>query len=200
MLSSIHPLGERARHNRWSVTVGAFALAATGGGAALGALCGALGLALRPLPGRVVAALALMGSAVALAADLRLRGLRLPHWRRQVDEDWLDTYRGWVYGAGFGAQLGVGFATVITTGAVHLTFLLALLTRSPLAGAAVGAAFGLGRGLSLLAGRRARAPDSLRRLHVRLDGRRRVAGRVTAATLAAVGLGAVVVLSTGAGA
>src|SRR5215218_7421258 len=106
MLSCIHPLGERVRHNRWGLTVGAFTVAATVGGGALGAICGAVGLVLRPLAVEVVVALGLAGAAVALAGDLRLRGLRLPHWRRQVDEDWLDQYRGWVYGAGFGAQLG----------------------------------------------------------------------------------------------
>jgi hypothetical protein len=35
-------------------------------------------------------------------------GSGCPSWQRQVDERWLTTYRGWVYGAGFGFQLGAG--------------------------------------------------------------------------------------------
>src|SRR4051794_16357363 len=101
MLTSISPLGERARGNRWSVTVAAYLLGSLLGGAALGALLGAVGeLLLGPLP--LIAA----GVCVAAAAA-DLAGL-LPRGSRQVDETWLNRYRGWVYGFGFGAQLGVG--------------------------------------------------------------------------------------------
>ena len=37
MLSSIHPLGERARNNRWSVTAGSFTIASTLVGSLIGA-------------------------------------------------------------------------------------------------------------------------------------------------------------------
>ena len=78
---------------------------------------------------------------------------RRPPWpvHRQVDDGWLARYRGWVYGAGFGFQLGLGVVTIVTTAAVPAAWLLALLTASPVAGAAVGLAFGLGRGLPVLA-------------------------------------------------
>ena len=33
-------------------------------------------------------------------------GFRLPSHTRQVNEAWLDEYRGWVYGGGFGWQIG----------------------------------------------------------------------------------------------
>jgi len=68
---------------------------------------------------------------------------RLPTVRRQVNEDWLRRYRSWVYGVGFGAQLGVGFATIVSVSAVYLAFSAALLASSPLGGALVGGAFGL---------------------------------------------------------
>ena len=77
--------------------------------------------------------------------DVGAGGLRLPTVRRQVNEDWLRRYRGWVYGVGFGAQLGVGFATIASLSAVYLTFSAALLASSPQAGALIGGAFGLTR-------------------------------------------------------
>ena len=43
MLSSIHPLGERARNNPWWLTVGAFTLASVTAGSMVGAALGLLG-------------------------------------------------------------------------------------------------------------------------------------------------------------
>ena len=110
MLTSISPLGERARGNRWPVTVAAYVLGSGVAGAAVGGVLGLLGdLLLRPLP--------LVAAAVCLAAAAAdLAGL-LPRGSRQVDEDWLVRYRGWVYGLAFGGQLGVGVATIVTSAA-----------------------------------------------------------------------------------
>lgn len=188
MLSSIHPLGERVRHNRWWLTVSAFALGSMLGGMVAGGLAGALGVPLRGLPDGAVVVVALVAVAIAILADAAPRRIQLPDWHRQVNEDWMERYRGWVYGAGFGLQLGAGFLTIVTTGAVHLTFLLALLTRSPLRGAVVGATFGLVRGLSPLVAVRTRDVDSLRRLHHRLDRARPIAQRATLVGMAGVGL------------
>lgn len=55
--------------------------------------------------------LAALAGLAGLALDLGLGALRLPGPARQVDEDWLARYRGWVYGAGFGTQLGLGVVT-----------------------------------------------------------------------------------------
>ena len=54
-------------------------------------------------------------------------------------------YRGWVYGLGFGFQLGAGVVTVVTVSAVYATFLSALLSGSVMVGALIGGAFGLVR-------------------------------------------------------
>jgi hypothetical protein len=70
---------------------------------------------------------------------------------RQVNETWIGSFRGWVYGGAFGLELGLGVFTYVVTWGVHATFLAALLTSSPLAGALVGATFGIGRSLSVLA-------------------------------------------------
>jgi len=161
MLSSISPLGERARASRWWVTTTAYVLGSLVGGLALGGLAGLLGSAVpdsvrsSPWALGLAAALLLLG----LALDLRVGGLTLPSWRRQVDEQWLTRYRGWVYGVGFGAQLGFGLVTIITSSTTYAVVLLAFLSGSPVAGLLLGGVFGLVRALPsvLMAGVRDRA-------------------------------------------
>src|SRR5947209_18623871 len=112
MLASINPLGERARDRRWGVTVGAYVLTSTVAAAGLGALLGAAGTTLRPST-HATAAVVVALTGLALAFDLGVAGLRLPTVHRQVDKDWVARYRGWVVGAGFGAQLGLGVVTIV---------------------------------------------------------------------------------------
>src|SRR5947207_13511533 len=101
MLSSITPLGERGRNNRFAVAASFFVVGSIVGGTATGAVAGALGqFVLRTAPtvdGLVIVVVALVGAAL----DARLRGLRLPTVTRQVEERWLHKYRRWVYGLGF---------------------------------------------------------------------------------------------------
>ncbi len=106
MLASITPLGERSRGFSWNLTASAFALGAMGAGAGSGALLGALGSLLPTGAGwRSVAVVAVLAS--ALLVDATPLRTRVPSSRRQVNEDWLGRYRGWVYGVAFGAQLGL---------------------------------------------------------------------------------------------
>lgn len=171
MLSTITPIGERGRNHRWASTAAWFIAGAVLGGAtlALGAAGLAAGVAAVDLSGTarvgIVAALA----AVTLASDLNLGGFRLPSHTRQVNEVWLDQYRSWVYGGGFGWQIGVGLATYVTTSAVYLLIAASALTASPLAAFLVVTAFGLVRGLAVLLGRGLTSPDRLLSLHRRLD-------------------------------
>src|SRR6476646_6369229 len=170
MLGSITWLGESGRNARWWVTVSWFGAGAVAAGALVGWLMGWLGTALTGAVGSRQAALALALLAVAgVAVDLRLGGLRLPTVRRQVDDRWLARYRGWVYGVGFGFQLGLGVVTVVTTAAVYLAFAAAALSGSPVAGALIGAVFGAVRWLSVLPGGWVRRSADL----VRMDGRLR---------------------------
>src|SRR5205085_6497289 len=118
MLASITPRGEQGRRTRWGRTVTAFVIASTLGGALSGVVAGAIGwLVLRDVSwnGRIGFVAALL----ALGLVLDLLG-RVPGPRRQVDESWLDRYRGWVYGAGFGFQLGTGVVTIVTNSAVYV--------------------------------------------------------------------------------
>jgi hypothetical protein len=174
MLSSITPLGERGRNNRWWLTTAAYAIGSVLGGASIGGLCGAVGwLAAAPfggagsLPATVpLAVLAAVGVLGALA-DLGAGRLRVPSIQRQVNENWIGTYRGWVYGIGFGYQLGLGVATIVTSAITWVALTAAVLTGSVLGGVIVGATFGLARAAPLLLAARVRHPGALRALHRR---------------------------------
>ena len=79
-----------------------------------------------------------------------------------MNEEWLNRYCGWVYGLGFGAQLGTGVLTIVTISAVYVSLLAALLSGSFAVGEALGAALGAARWLSALPGVHAPGPrDSL---------------------------------------
>src|SRR5256885_4112844 len=157
MLSSITPFGERGRHNRFAVTATAFVIGAISGGTALGVLAGLLG---SWLPARSAGVDALLVVVIALTGAV-LDATRLPTIRRQVNEDWLGRYRGWVYGFGFGVQLGFGVLTIVTSAATYAAIAFALLSGSAAAGALIGFTFGFLRGLSLLLASHIQTPDAL---------------------------------------
>lgn len=171
MLSSITPLGERGRRQRWWLTVTAYVVGSLLGGAALGTALGAVGSVLHGLGlGPVgVATVALVVAAVALVYDALGARLRLPRYGRQVNEDWMAMYRGWVYGLGFGLQLGAGLTTIVTAALVYVVFALCLVSGSWAVGLALGATFGAVRGLVVLAGRGVQTPDELMAFHRRLQ-------------------------------
>lgn len=159
MLASISPLGERARGNRWPLTATAYAAGSVLGAALIGAALGGAGSVL-PVTGSVRWAVA--GVAVLAGAWDLLVGRPVPGVRRQVDENWLRRYRGWIYGLGFGFQLGAGFATVVATATVYAWMAAAVLTRSAIPGAALGAVFGFTRAAMLVTVRSVEEPDRLR--------------------------------------
>jgi len=181
MLTSITPLGERGRGNRYAVTLTAYVVGCLLGGATIGLLLGLVGSLLPTLP------VLLLGAITCLVAALAdLRGW-LPLGRRQVDEDWLATYRGWVYGFGFGYQLGLGVVTIVTSAATVAALVLALLTQSVLGGLAVGIVFGGARALPALMLGRADSHQELRRLAASLESHAGLAARATTAALATAG-------------
>jgi hypothetical protein len=198
MLASITPLGERGRHNRWATTVTAYVGGSVVAAVGLGALLGLLGSGVRfvahPAPA-VIGGLVVAVCGAAAAFDTHRFGLQIPTWHRQVNEDWLHRYRGWVYGVGFGAQLGVGVVTIVTTAAVYATLLLALLSGSVARGALIGGVFGAVRALPVVAIGRVKAPDELRHTHRTIMRLARPASQMTVALLiliaAAVGVAAV---------
>jgi hypothetical protein len=176
MLTSISPLGERARGNRWTVTVTLYVVASVLGGLTIGGLLG--------FAGSFLSASAWVAAAVCAAAGVLDAVRRLPTVRRQVDEDWLTRYRGWVYGVGFGYQLGLGVVTIVTSAATYAMLGLCLLSGSTASGLAIGGCFGLVRALPILALRRASTPEALRAVGRRLEVLSGAAGRATTVVLA----------------
>ncbi len=167
MLSSINPLGERARRQGFWVTVSWYVLGSLMGGIALGSISGLVGSVLPTGTWRAVAAVAVC----LIGAGLDLAGRRPPSVHRQVDENWLSKYRGWVYGWAFGFQLGLGVVTIVTTASVYTTIALAILSGSVVLGAVVGGVFGLARAMAIFLVARAHDPDTLRRVMRRLQDR-----------------------------
>jgi len=186
MLGSITPLGERGRGSRWWLTVSVYLVGSLVGGLLVGwtlAVAGAtLGVGSWPLTLR----LALIALALVIGAllDLRVGGLGLPTVHRQVDEEWRNRYRGWVWGLAFGFQLAVGVVTIVTTSTVYVTWLAAGLSGAAFGGAAVGATFGLARALPIFAVAGVRTPGQLVGVDATL---RRLAAPARRATYAAAG-------------
>jgi hypothetical protein len=192
MLSTITPVSERAKGNSYRWTATWFVIGAVVGGATLGVMMAFLaeGIHSFDLPPAMAGLLALGAALVVAASDVGIGGFRLPIHRRQVNERWLDHYRPWVYGAGFGWQIGSGISTYITTAAVYLMVVLGALTGDPLIALAVGTTFGVLRGLAVLLTRRSTNPSDLLAFHRRFQRAGPVVGRITVAVEA----GAVVVL------
>jgi hypothetical protein len=172
MLASITPLSEVGRGHRYRTTAWWFVVGSTVGGATLGLLVALLTVIVDvfSLTSREVIVIALGASVLALASDADLGGFHLPVHHRQVNERWLDRFRPWVYGAGFGWQIGSGLATYIMTAGVYLLIVLAALTGRPWLGLVCGALFGLVRGLSVFLGRGITSTERLRAFHVRFYG------------------------------
>jgi hypothetical protein len=155
MLATITPLAERGRGHRYRTTATWFVVGSVLGGASLGVVMALFATAIGALAttGTELVSAAVVAGAITVAADTRIGGFRLPVHHRQVNERWLDQFRPWVYGAGFGWQIGAGLATYIKTSAVYLMIVLAALTGSPYVALCVGIAFGLVRGLAVFLGR-----------------------------------------------
>ena len=172
MLSSIHPFGERSRNNRFVSTAAAHIVGSTLGGAVLGLLAstiGALLLVAIPLPTTARVALVVAAAAGATALEATKRERLLPTRTRQVNENWIQNYRGWVYGGGWGAELGFGISTIITTTLIHLLVVTMVLLGDVVTGTLLGALFGAVRGVTVLAAARVDSPDRLRAFHGTLD-------------------------------
>jgi hypothetical protein len=124
--------------------------------------------------------------AVGIAVDLGLGGLRLPTIHRQVNEDWLVRYRSWVYGLGFGVQLGLGVVTIVTTSSIYAMLLASALSGSAASGAVIGGVFGFVRAAIVFTVAGVKRPEQLGRADVllrRWDGWTRRAALGVSGTL-----------------
>jgi hypothetical protein len=191
MLASITPLGERGRHNRYPLTITAFIVGSAGAGALGGLVLGAIGAVfVSGLSAGVRLGALAVALAVAIVLDARPRPVPGP--RRQVNEQWLDRYRGWVYGVGFGAQLGIGASTVVTSAATYVAMAAALLSASPGSGALILGVYGAVRGITPLLAVRSATTSQLMALHTALARAAAPVARVSLTALIAVFIAAVV--------
>ena len=183
--AQIHPLGERSRGNVWGVTMTAFTIGSMAAGAGLTSLLGSIG-------GVSIdsgdSAIWVAGVLALIAGALDLSPLRPWTPRRQVNENWIGRYRGWVYGAGFGLQLGVGFAVFVMSWGYWAMLAIAFVSGSAAIGALLGATFGLGRGLLLLLSRRSTTTERLHSFHRTMMRYKPAVFRATGAATAAAGL------------
>lgn len=198
MLASITPLGERGRQRAWRPTAIAYAVGSMAGGATTGALFGVAGVAARAWLERPAGWILFVALVIAALFEAGALPFGLPTIQRQVNEDWLDEYRGWVVGLGFGYQLGAAFTTIVTSASVYVTFLAAALTGSIAGGAVVGLTFGIARALPLLAVRRVDTPQALASVHRRMEALAGTAHVVVAAAAAMLALVTLAVASVGA--
>ena len=72
-------------------------------------------------------ALVALGAFAGATVDTKLLGFGPPFLCRQVNQDWLLNYRSWVYGGGFGWQIGAGVTTYVMTAAVPLMIVVGAL-------------------------------------------------------------------------
>ena len=169
MLSQITPVAEAGRNQRYARTACWFIVGAGAGGLTLGGVAAVLAV--------IVAALDVgHGTAIVIGAvcaftaaviDSRVLGFGPPFVRRQVNENWLSRYRPWVYGSGFGWQIGTGVVTYMMTVAVPLIVVFAALSASPWAALGLGVIFGVVRGLAVLLSAPLRSQSDLYSFHRR---------------------------------
>jgi len=171
MLSTVTPLAEAGRGHRYSWTASWFFGGAVMGGATTGVVSAMLAAGVHAigLTSSTTYAVAAAAAVIAAAVDGAWIGPPIPHHRRQVNEDWLGRYRAWVYGIGFGWQIGTGLATYIMTAGVYLVVLLGALTGSPAVAFGVCVVFGACRGSMVLAGATITSAERLRRFHERFE-------------------------------
>ena len=174
MLSTITPMAEAGWGHSFRSTSVWFVLGSVAGGLTLGGLMAGIAFAAESVGVDSYLALGVVSAAslVTSASDARLGGFHLPGHDRQVNERWLDRYRSWVYGAGFGWQIGVGLATYIMTAGVYLLVLTGGLSADPVAALCVGALFGLVRGLAVYLAAGLNSIEKLHAFHARFEAMR----------------------------
>lgn len=167
MVETIAPVVHGGRNRSYRKAVALHVLGATMSAGLFGALLGILG---DVVGGPWGAAGLLALAAVAFVYFLRESlGLPIPLFdrRRQVPEWWRTFYSRGTAALLYGLGLGAGFFTYLSYGTFVAVSAGAFLSGSPLAGALLGAPFGLARGFSVIAGRR---PDAVERLEGAVQG------------------------------
>ncbi len=154
MIETITPAVCGSR-NRYRLALALFTLAALAAAALVGGLLGLLGWALG-LRSAVLVAAGL--AALAAAREVGVLRLQHPQLRVQVPERWHLTLPLPLWAAGYGAGLGVGFATYQPVATFWVACAAAVALARPLPAAACFSLYGLGRALMVVLPRR--EPDA----------------------------------------
>ncbi len=184
MITTVHPLAEGARGRRWVATAVWFVVATLVTSTLLGATLSWLGSMMSVGVGGAV----LVSLILVIAAAVDLGGWRPPSTTRQLNENWLTSYRGWVIGAGYGAQLGSGFATVVPSWTGYALIPVLVLAGDPVTGALLGLVFGLGRVAAVAPAGVIRDRSSLARIPDRWVAAEPLAAGVTSVAIVVAGL------------
>lgn len=192
LVTTVHPLAERARGRSWAPTAVWFVIATIATATIGGSMLAALGSVL-PIPTNVTVTATALVLLTAGLLDLVVGAP--PTTTRQLNENWLTTYRGWVIGLGYGSQLGSGFATVVPSWTGYAIAPVLLLAGEPVAGAILGTAFGLGRVLAVAPSTKIRDRSALVRIPDRWVGAEPVVAMAT--SVGVLGLGAGLILTGG---
>ena len=191
MVETLAPRREDGRARASAPALAAFALGALLGGAATFAGLSTLGAWLGidgATPALAAAAAVALLAALADALDLPV----LPQVRRQVPESWRRLMPLPLAGGLYGVLLGLGFTTFVLACSVWALMVLALAGADPATGLAIGAAFGAGRAVPVLAfasSRPERAGELLGDRPGLLRGLRGATAAALAAALLALALG-----------
>jgi hypothetical protein len=164
VLSTMTPLGERARGGVWATTALAYVVGSILGGSAMGFCLGLVGKALQLSPSVPLGLFVLL---VAALADLRVKqrqGTIALSPRRQVDDNSIHRMKGWAYGFWFGLQLGAGAFTRIRHYMLFAVGALIVLDGRPAMGLVVGAMFGLARSAPIVSVARVRTIRDIARI------------------------------------
>jgi hypothetical protein len=197
MLGSISSLGERARSRRWLVTVASLAGGGILAGVSFGLLFGSVGQlasaapSAKPLILGALFAVAFMMDAFWLPRSIGVK--------RQVNDQWLFAYPGWVAGAGFGLQLGFGLATIANSAAIYALVGTIVLVGDVSVAVLIGAVYGLARALVVLPAGRIRTSTDLAKADAWLRKTDPIARWMTAVTMLLIAV-STLVLPVGGGA
>lgn len=169
MVETITPVVRGGRRGRWAGDVALHVAGATLAAGAFGAALGAAGSALGAPWGRGGLLVVVAASGVYLLREAGAAPVPVPQLRRQVPEWWRTFFTAPVASFLYGAGLGIGFLTYLRHGTLVAVAVAAAATGKPGVGAVLVAPFGIGRGLSVLATARVRAPEEGRALVGRLE-------------------------------
>jgi hypothetical protein len=192
MIETITPdvCGSRRRQR---IAFAAFTVGAVSAAALLGTVLGLAGAAL----GREALVAAVVLAALGALRELGLVRLPLPQLRLQVPERWRAELPLVVWASGYGAGLGIGFATFQPVATFWVACAGALALGSPVTAAVCLSFYGLGRAV-MVVGPALREPDAALAAE-NLLRRRPAVGRLNAVALAGCALALALAPVAGAG-